>query len=238
MKQAIYLSVGVLISFIVLYGCGDETTIINSSSKTVWVSGKVYGWYCMLHGGPNYGSPDHRYTVTTGIPAKIKFIHLSGLAYGGYTDDSSAYHWQLDPGPYIIVLETPHAHPDTVYNVALHKDTTIDLDLVYEYLTADTVNIDFFYTVPAESLGYAQEWQYIQQFNQDCHYWLNPLGMKRNIETFSTPWIIVNYRVPTVAGVAPWQVNDIVNEMRPLTGYGFPGTMGVFPDPYICLDKK
>ncbi len=80
------------ISLFIGLSCGDKTTIVNSSSQHVNVSGTVYAWRCGVGDEYNNGwDNDQRITTLMGEKAKITFLPKDGVYFSDSTDDSSSY---------------------------------------------------------------------------------------------------------------------------------------------------
>jgi len=163
-KELTRLLSGLVLILTLAVSCTDRTTIIQSLAG-VAVCGEVYIWRCGVCDPVNNPSGDMRFASRTeGDSAKVTFIRLNGLSHSVFTDDSSSFSRVLDEGAYIIVVETGWTEPDTFHNVYLKNDTTIRLDIVFDYLHPAYVGISFRYP-DGDSLGADAEWDYIRLLN-------------------------------------------------------------------------
>ncbi len=237
MHKAILILSSILGIIAICISCTDEK-IIKYEEPTVTVTGKVCGWRCAVRDPVNNSGSEHRYSVYTGLPATVKFVREDNCCtFSGQTDDSSVFSVTPEIGAYFAVIETRHCHPDTAYDISLANDTTIDFDIVYEYLTHDTVFIEYFYPDSAESLGYETEWLYVYSFNDWVGDMLNLDGAERIFDTVAyTDWLLVTYHIPTRPEYAPWQVDD--KAMRALHNQGLPESFHFYVDHYFCMCMK
>lgn len=163
-KELTRLLSGLVLILNLAVSCTDRTTIIQWPAG-VSVSGEVYIWRCGVCDPVNNPSGDMRFASRTeGDSAKVTFIRLNGLSHSVFTDDSSSFSRVLDEGAHIIVVETGWTEPDTFHNVYLKNDTTIRLDIVFDYLHPAYVGISFRYP-DGDSLGADAEWDYIRLLN-------------------------------------------------------------------------
>jgi len=224
----------ILTAVAIYQGCTDEKTIIQSP-RGVRISGVIKAWYCDVCDPVNNISTEPRYTVNTGIPAEVKFVRLNGLSFEGYTDDSSEYSWVLDEGAYMAVVVTPHAHPDTFFNIYLRADTTIDFNIVYEYLTADTIEVDFFPWDVDNALALDSAWEYLRTLNGFLDGILKLSGSRRILSQIPEFHDDVTYRIPIGSGVPPWKVNDMIKAIQRRYTIYLPAQMYAYPDYYVCM---
>jgi hypothetical protein len=232
MKMAFRAAFVLAVAALWLGSCTKEK-IVAPVIPQATVSGVVNAWWCGIGDCVN-NTGDVRYTVHTGRSATVKFVREGNCCttFGG-TDDSSVYEIRTAKGNYFIVVETPYAHPDTLYGVTLTADTVIDLDFVYETQTPDTIGIWCEYASPDDTLDQSVELAAIRDFNQWIGDMLDVDSMGRRTYTLSPPEIIMEYRVPVRPAYAPWQVEE---KAQDLWAALMPDNMSFTLDGYICLD--
>jgi len=212
--------------------CTEEKVVVYSE-PTVNVTGTVYAWRCGLFDGFNNGN-EVRYTVTTGLPATVKLIREDNCCtFAAETDDSSVFNLSPEMGDYFAVVETPHGCPDTFFNIQLTRDTSLRFDIVYDYLTPDTVYVVYDYPNPAESLGSHTEWLYVRSVDDWSRHMLDLDGVQRKVEYLDfMDWVKVTYSIPTLPEYAPWMVEAKV--IRYINGNCVPPEFTFRLDWYIC----
>jgi len=240
------VSKGLILAGILIVSCTDETTIIQSPGG-IAVDGTVYIWRCEVY--DVYNNPwngDMRFASRTGgDSAKVTFVRLNGLSHSVFTDDSSSFNRILDKGAYIIVVETGWTEPDTIQNVYLNGDTTIRIDLVFDYLHPIDLSISFWYK-DGDSLGADAEWDYIRLLNGCLQNKLDISGYDppqdlldlRYARTFFGDDVYVNWRISIRR--PPYHIGDVLRQASDILAHypdRFPELFQVHQYyAYICLD--
>ncbi|SYZ72119.1 exported hypothetical protein [Candidatus Zixiibacteriota bacterium] len=193
------------LAFFVALSCSDDDTIVNGTMPRVNVSGTVYSWMCAVHDPNNNLNGGVPVTEATNERARVTFLPKNGVYYSDSTDDSSSYDWSIVEGVYDIIVETPfNWPPDTIKDVSINRDTTIDLDFLLDFLCSDTLVIEYFYTDAADSLGYDSEKHWINRLNQIIGEMMNinngdiPLSWRTVYIAPSSepPYAIIRYYIP------------------------------------------
>jgi hypothetical protein len=215
--------------------CTKEKIVeVSAEPPTVTVTGKVCAWYCAVGDYLNNSGPEHRYTVNTGLPATVKFVrNETCCTFSGQTDDSSQYVAKPEVGDYFAVVETYHAHPDTIMGISLTKDTVIDFDVVYEMAVGDTVYITYSYGTADDSAGYAAEWYYVDMFNTWIGDMLDLPNTERVFITLLDPNLFVEYHIPVKPEYAAWQVWD--KSLMIMLFYDLPDNFDFNVARYYCM---
>ena len=226
--------------------CSDNTTIINSTTPQVNVSGTVYAWRCGVGDQYNNGrNNDQRITSLMGEKAKITFLPKDGVYFSDSTDDSSSYNWPIEQGTYNIILETGfNWPPDTIKNVVLNHDTTINLNFVLDFLVSDTIQISFFYVNAADSLGFDSEKNLINRLSYYLYDMLEidqgniPIEWRKtNTASHGGSFLTyVRYYIPIRRDqYNAGYVCERAHQKLGIYRYEFPIEMEVMPAIYICL---
>lgn len=231
MKRSLSIAAALAFTAICLGSCTKEKIVAPVVPKAT-VSGVVYAWRCdVCDWINNHG--DVRYSVQTGRSATVKLVRADNCCTTiGATDDSSVYEIRAAKGEYNIVVETPYARPDTLYDITLTADTIIDLDFIYETQTPDTISIWCKYDIADDTMYQSVERGYIYSFNQWIGNMLKVDSMVRKVYGQFPPVIFMEYRIPTQPEYAPWQVEEKVHYVWG----GMPDNMSFATDTYICLD--
>lgn len=237
MKRLITLLCLLALGIVLFGGCTKEK-LVNSQSQAVNVTGIVNGWRCGI-GDPYNNSGDVRYTTRHGWPATVKFVDDdTHHTYWADTDDSSVYNSVVVPGDYFAVIETRHAHPDTVWDISIATDTIIDFDILYEYTLADSIIFTFYYySHPEDSLGIHIEMSHLRGLNGFSFGMLNLDSLIRiEVSGQFQDWYWVEYHVPTSPGVAPWMFMEKLLHYEAMGG-GLPDRLYYDLGWIICLHK-
>lgn len=155
------------VGLVVLGACTEETTINNYYAGTqASVIGRVEMWNCGVGDFSNNFPDDSRLfdEVTAGDSCRVVFTRLNGNQYALATGDSGAFEVVLDRGPYTVEVESRWSVPETIGNVYIDNDTTLELGIVRFVSHPDTVGVAFLYD-SSGSMGAEWEWEKIRLLN-------------------------------------------------------------------------
>lgn len=151
-----------------LVSCAEKDINNSQPDRLVRVSGEVLAWYCDIRDQWN-PTPEPRYTVATGLSAQITFTSMGVLAAEIESNGFSTFEARIIPGVYDLVVEIPHARPDTFPGVQIMHDTTIELNLIYDHVYHDTIIFWYYYRDVADSLGQETELEQLFRFREALH---------------------------------------------------------------------
>ncbi len=212
------------------WSCNDDSV---TPVQNVQVSGRLLAWYCQPE---NYAlTPQPLYTVATGRRAIITFYDTQGRTHATITGESSEYSLEMPTGSYRAVVETDHTVPDTIPDISISDDTTMDLSVVYDWTSPDTISAEFYYYYGGDSLGRDSEMVFVNLLQNELGDMIDTRHAGRIVALYGSvyPTIIVQYRTPI--GVYPmWHVYREAAWQTLRLRYSLPGFFRVRPDPAPC----
>lgn len=215
--------------FLIGLAC-DESNLLVTSDAPVRVSGIVEARQCVSF------TPIEPYAIEYQHYATLRFVRSDGTIFSIRTDDSSMFAVSVDTGTYSVILESGHTFPDTLRDIRLVRDTVLDFLLTIDYLSADTINLQFSYSITGDSLGRAAELQFLSILNVRLGDALQLDGANRVVTELSIIGrVVVNYRTPVREGLQIWSVSQSI---RYLTDNGIvtePAKFSAGPDYFPCL---
>jgi hypothetical protein len=216
------------------WSCDDDSV---RPSLTFTVSGQVDGYPCWC--SYLWFNGDPRYTVSTGKYAGVTFVDEHGGWWGNRTDDSSRYRLDLPAGTYRAIVETPHSWPDTFTNITINRDTTVDLCIVLDWHSPDTISARFYYGAESDSLSVDSETVLLDFLQGQLRDLIDVADAERQVTYYMPPNgpMNVNYRIP-IGAYPMWfvfrQAEIVVAEYQEY----FPQNFEVSPDILLCLYTK
>lgn len=230
-----------LASVLVIAGCGDKVTNNYTTINEVPasnVSVRVNGWRCGVRDYVNNGGPG-RFSSERAFSAELIFEYINGNAHSQFTDDSSEVSLVLPDGPYRIIVKSHFTRPDTFYNVLVPRDSALEVDVVYDFLLGDSLNIQFWYPNADDSLGQLEERAKIGRLNQliGGKLALSPLTVRHTAEDFD-PALLSSYYIP-IRWIRPIYTYEVIDTALAELSRGhldgtFPASMSIEGVGYIC----
>ena len=232
---AALICIGLAAAFV---SCTEKETIVcpqeDDLTHMVKVSGQVRAFRCLPYEDDyNNLGKELRYTVATGERATVKFVRLTGLTFALETDDSSAFSLLLDSGAYTIVVDCPHAYPDTFFNMYFSSDTVLDLRILYDYLDSDSIHFSFNYRFQYDTLGEVEERACLGRLGSYIGGMFEARAAGRKIYYNELIGWYVYYAAPMVQPYRVWQAYERSERIVGNPAYDFPDFLDVSDLAYI-----
>jgi hypothetical protein len=221
-----------LTTIMLLSGCSEEKNPIISKKSTAYITGSVFAYYCGIGDIINNIPVDPRYTTQTGYEVPVSFIKPDDSYYHATTDDSSEFSLTVDTGMYTITLQLAHNYPDTIYNVHINKDTTMELILKYDFYFSDTIVISFQTdNKPASIIAEMEDMVLLDSLIENM---ILPDSARRDTVLDPIRGLVAHYYVPLNSNILLWEVLENILLTYSAFSDSFNNDMWFNPGYYIC----
>lgn len=215
-----------------LSGCSEEKNPIISQKSTANINGSVLAYYCGIGDIINNIPIDQRYTTQTGYEVPVSFIKPDDNAYYATTDDSSEFSLTVDTGMYTVTLQLAHSYPDTIYNVHINKDTTMELIQKYDFYFSDTIVISFQTdNKPASIIAEMEDMVLLDSLIENM---ILPDSARRDTVLDPIRGLVAHYYVPLNSNILLWEVLENILLTYSAFSDSFNNDMWFNPGYYIC----
>ena len=143
--------------------------------------------------------------------------------------------------PYRIIVKSHFTRPYTLYTALVPRDSALEVDVVYDFLLGDSLNIQFWYPNADDSLGQLEERSKIGRLNQliGGKLAISPLTVRHTVQIVGSG-ALSNYCVP-IRWYLPIYTYEVIDTALAELHRGqidgtFPASMDIGSRGYICAD--
>lgn len=225
-----------LVAGVICLSCSGDRAPVDPVENVVRVSGTIRSWVCRNGFNPQ-PSLDRLYVRDWRGSAELTFVDSLGRQDSCFADDSSEYKIELTPGRYDLVLETDHNYPETLFAVAVAKDTVLDWEIDVWWYDGDSLTFRIVYDLVSDSLGETAERAYLMFLNDRIGNMLEIESARRAVywpdhdpNSYSP-----GYAMAVRPGFRIWQVIEAANDVLDEYGSFFPEHTSLYAHGVLCL---